>query len=212
PISHTEAQTLMFSKAALTDDEANSIRDPAEIARLGEISIVMQKVKSRYQMKRPVYSTVAIGPKQAIYERAKKVGAVQLGAGPVIQALAAPRSIPINDTQVPAVKFRVHCATRLGLQLLDYIPKEEDTSTSIPSKKRSREEEELEVESQRLKNQLEEVEKRRRVLADAESSRNAGSSAQAEEAPLSVKRERAKFDFSRGGTANDPLTIADLSD
>ncbi|KAE8218000.1 hypothetical protein CF319_g8037 [Tilletia indica] len=203
PISKSSAETLMFAKAAVTDDEVDSIRDPAEVARMGDIDLVLRKVESVKQQKDHVFSQRAIGPQQPIYERSKKVGAVNFGQdrGTVTSK---------TDPNFAPVTFKFHCTTRIGLQLLGYIPMEKESESASSTKKRSREEEEIEAEEKRLKKQLEELNKRRRVLGDAANSNNADT--QAGESSISVKNERRKFDFGRGGTADDPLTIADLSD
>ncbi|KAE8240797.1 hypothetical protein A4X03_0g8349 [Tilletia caries] len=199
----------MFSKAVLTDDETNSIRDPAEVAGLGAISINMHKVKSIRRRIERKFNTEAIGPQQAIYERAKKVGAVQLSAGPVIQKRASPKVKSTYDRTVPVVIFKVHCVTRVSLQLLGYIPKEIENNSPCPAQKRAREEDEILAEETRLEKQLEELKRRRRVLGNAGSPANAGPSTQADESSFTIKAERTVFDFSQGGTADKPFTIDD---
>ncbi|KAE8261431.1 hypothetical protein A4X09_0g7665 [Tilletia walkeri] len=79
PISTSSAETLMFAKAAVTDNEVNSIRDPAEVARMGDIDLVLKKVESWKPINNRTFSQRAIGPQQAIYERSKKVGAINFG-------------------------------------------------------------------------------------------------------------------------------------
>ncbi|KAE8245268.1 hypothetical protein A4X13_0g6011 [Tilletia indica] len=210
PISTSSAETLMFAKAAVTDDEVNSIRDPAEVARMGDIDLVLKKVESWKPINNHTFSQRAIGPQQAIYECSKKVGAINFGAGHTVpRADWGMSSCKFDDSFAP-VTFKFHCTTRIGLQLLGYIPMEKESKSASSTKKRSREEEDIEAEEKRLKKQLEELNKRRRVLGNAANSNNADT--QTGESSISVKNERRKFDFGRGGTADDPLTIADLSD
>ncbi|KAE8261695.1 hypothetical protein A4X09_0g7619 [Tilletia walkeri] len=87
-------------------------------------------------------------------------------------------------------------------KLLGHIPPNQG------SENLGEEEEEMEAEEKRLEKELIEVKKRRRLRNNADSSRALVS--QAGEASTSrVKMERTKFDFSRGGIADDPLDIDD---
>ncbi|CAD6884098.1 unnamed protein product [Tilletia controversa] len=207
-ISTTEAQPLMFSKPKVTDDEVNCIRKPEEVARLGEIRIEVRKVESTQSCEERLYSTEDIGPQKAIYERAKKVGAVQLGVGPTISKPSQPPVLPIYDETFEKVTFTIHCTTHVGLQLLGHIPiPTQIEAPPISPKKRSREQDDIEVEQKRLRDELDRLDKRRRILDEADSSSSAV--AQAGKSSISVKRERTVFDFSRGGTADAPFAIDD---
>ncbi|CAD6897491.1 unnamed protein product [Tilletia controversa] len=210
--SESEAQTLLFSKVVVTDDEMNSINDPAEVARLGEILIELRKVASHQPSIVPKFPVTDLGPEKAIYERAKKVGAIQSGAGPIVQRPYSARSSWTHDATFQTISFKVQSSTRVGLQQLGHIPKDEEVPSASSIKKRSREEEKIEAEKKRLRSELERLENRSRVLQEAGSSRGTGTSTQDGEVSVSVKNERRAFDFSSRGTADDPLTIADLSD
>ncbi|KAE8227645.1 hypothetical protein CF326_g7452 [Tilletia indica] len=199
-INEDQVETLMFCKAEVTDDELQSIREPEEVARLGEVCISLSKVSSK-QEGVEIFWNDGINQEQPIYEKAKKVGAIQIGAGPTINS-QNPRCCHCTyDTTFTPIDFTIRCTTRIGLQLLGHIPPNQGSENRG-------EEEEMEAEEKRLEKELIEVKKRRRLRNNADSSRALVS--QAGEASTSrVKMERTKFDFSRGGTADDPLDIDD---
>ncbi|CAD6947864.1 unnamed protein product, partial [Tilletia controversa] len=203
-ISENEAQTLMFSKPAVTDDETNSIRKPEDVAKLGVVSVQLRRVNNEQPMKES-FPDASIGPQQAVYERAKKVGAIQFSAGPTIQRRNPGKAQCIIDPLFPQVFLDFHCTTCLGLQLLGHIPMDE-AEISSPSKKRSREEEEkneaenIEAEERRLRNELETLERRRRLLSNASGSGSAGTRTKTSRSSVPVKKEKRKFDFTHGGT------------
>ncbi|CAD6946002.1 unnamed protein product, partial [Tilletia controversa] len=203
-ISENEAQTLMFSKPAMTDDETNSIRKPEDVAKLGVVSVQLRRVDSQQPMK-DSFPDASIGPQQAVYERAKKVGAIQFSAGPKIQRPSPGKAQCIIDPSFPPVFLDFHCTTRLGLQLLGHIPMD-GADISSRSKKRSREEEEkneaekIEAEERRLRNELEILEQRRRSLGNASGSGSAGMRTKTSRSSVPVKKEKRKFDFTHGGT------------
>ncbi|CAD6984976.1 unnamed protein product [Tilletia controversa] len=204
PISETVAQTLMFSKPAVTDDEANSIRNPAEVAGLGMISIIVRKVLQTYPCVQ-LYPQDVLGPQKAVYERTKQLGAVQISAGPTINKPRTEQVGCIYDDTFPPTEFVFHCTTRIGLQLNGIIPVE---TAPTAKQKRTREEEELDAEEQRLQKELENLKKRRRVIAgDTDNAENA----RPDENAIRVKREKRAFDFSTGGTRENPLTAAFLN-
>ncbi|CAD6884888.1 unnamed protein product [Tilletia controversa] len=226
-ISKTEVQSLMFSKAVTTDDDKDSIRDPAEITRLGEIAVTIKKVLSTLEGKTPCLESWQIGPQKAIYEKEKKVGAIQFRAGPTFNKPSLGHTIVICDDKFVPVEFKIRCATRVGLQLLHHIPKDDESSSAKKKKKRSREEEEelaaqgerlqkrLEEDQKRLEEvqkRLEEVQKRRRGGSEEGSPDPHDSSPPADGMSLNVKKERMKFDFSAGGTTAEPFDLTDLSD
>ncbi|KAE8258537.1 hypothetical protein A4X03_0g4344 [Tilletia caries] len=203
-LHETVAQTLMFSKPAVTDDEANSIRNPAEVAGLGMISIIVRKVLQTYPCVQ-LYPQDVLGPQKAVYERTKQLGAVQISAGPTINKPRTEQVGCIYDDTFPPTEFVFHCTTRIGLQLNGIIPVE---TAPTAKQKRTREEEELDAEEQRLQKELENLKKRRRVIAgDTDNAENA----RPDENAIRVKREKRAFDFSTGGTRENPLTAAFLN-
>ncbi|CAD6912708.1 unnamed protein product [Tilletia laevis] len=195
---------FMFSKPAVTDDEANSIRNPAEVAGLGMISIIVRKVLQTYPCVQ-LYPQDVLGPQKAVYERTKQLGAVQISAGPTINKPRTEQVGCIYDDTFPPTEFVFHCTTRIGLQLNGIIPVE---TAPTAKQKRTREEEELDAEEQRLQKELENLKKRRRVIAgDTDNAENA----RPDENAIRVKREKRAFDFSTGGTRENPLTAAFLN-
>ncbi|KAE8184698.1 hypothetical protein CF328_g7778 [Tilletia controversa] len=217
-ISKTEAQSLMFSKATVTDEEKDSIRDPAEVALLGEIHIEIKKVTSTRPCQTDRFSESPIGPQKAIYEKAKKVGSVQFGTGPTFNKTINSRHVvPTYDNSFTPIDFKIHCATRVGLQLRNFIPKDEDESKPKQKKKRTREEEEEDAaEAERLQKKLEEIRRRQRGEEQEEEDEGSAdphdSSLPADGIAMGVKKERTKFDFSAGGTPVDPFDLTYLSD
>ncbi|KAE8257235.1 hypothetical protein A4X03_0g4738 [Tilletia caries] len=145
-ISETEGQRLMFSKAAVTDDDKDSIRDPIAVTGLGEITIIIRKVLSTLlKGKRTYPKSQHIGPQKAIYEKAKKVGAIQFGAGPTVNKPRTNSVKPTHDDRFVPIEFKIQCATRIGLQLLGHIPKDKErqpTKTAVRRRRSGGEEEE----------------------------------------------------------------------
>ncbi|KAE8252050.1 hypothetical protein A4X13_0g3742 [Tilletia indica] len=204
-ISKNEAQSLIFSKPNVTDDEVDSVRDQTEVARLGEIQVEVMKVAQSSAPSPTKFPEAPIGPEKAVHERAKQFGAVHFGAGPTVRKPEPQRVNCTYDSTFKTVRFVIHCATRTGLELKGIIPME---ATASPPKKRSREEEEIEAEEQRLQKALETLKKRRRVIVgDAENASNAATHARGDKDTRAVKREPSLFDFSTGGTASNPLTL-----
>ncbi|CAD6883929.1 unnamed protein product [Tilletia laevis] len=208
----------MFSKATVTDEEKDSIRDPAEVALLGEIHIEIKKVTSTRPCQTDRFSESPIGPQKAIYEKAKKVGSVQFGTGPTFNKTINSRHVvPTYDNSFTPIDFKIHCATRVGLQLRNFIPKDEDESKPKQKKKRTREEEEEDAaEAERLQKKLEEIRRRQRGEEQEEEDEGSAdphdSSLPADGIAMGVKKERTKFDFSAGGTPVDPFDLTYLSD
>ncbi|KAE8232921.1 hypothetical protein CF326_g2043 [Tilletia indica] len=200
-ISQTEAETLKFAKVVTTDDEVQGVRDLAEVDRMSEMCIIMNKVCQK-EPKEASFPHQDLGPKQQIYEKAKKVGAVQFSAGPVIPSTAPSRLKIKYDSAFPPVEFKIRCITRVGLQLRKYIAFEKEEK-----KKRPKEAEEVDALEKYLEGELDKVKKRKRALEDAESSGSSGAQGRS-----NVKAEPIAFDFSRGGTAENPLDIDDSSE
>ncbi|KAE8220102.1 hypothetical protein CF319_g6319 [Tilletia indica] len=200
-ISETEAETLRFAKVVTTDDEVEGMRDITEVDRMCQVCITVTKVCK----KKPTQASFThqdLSPKQQIYEKAKKVGAVQFSAGPTIASKAPRIWKTTEDSAFPRVEFKIRCITRVGLQLRKYIPFEKEEK-----KKRPQEAEEVDALEKYLENELDKVKKRKRALEDAESSGSSGAQGRS-----NVKAEPIAFDFSRGGTAENPLDIDDSSE
>ncbi|KAE8245269.1 hypothetical protein A4X13_0g6010 [Tilletia indica] len=197
-ISASEFETLKFCKVTVSDDEFQSIRDPAEVARMGQISITMRKVASRNPCI-PTFPQGSIAPTKAIYEKTKKLGALQFGTGPVVSS-GHQNFFTCTYDETFTLSFKICCVTRIGLQLLGLI------SPDLESERRR--EKEMEAEEKRLEKELNELRKRRRLLNSADRLRTSGEHA-GETSTSGVKMQRTAFDFSRGGTANDPLNIDD---
>ncbi|KAE8252036.1 hypothetical protein A4X13_0g3731 [Tilletia indica] len=224
-ISETEAETLKFAKVVATgeypdyphselrwsdrksslpaDDEVQGVRDLAEVDRMCQIHIIVNKEVRKGQSHQASFSKNDLVPKKEVYEKAKKVGAVQFSAGPIVASKAPPRYYkPIYDSAFPRVEFKIRCITRVGLQLRKFIPFEKEEK-----KKRPKEAEGVDALEKYLENELDRVKKRKRALEDAESSGSSGAQGRS-----NVKVEPVAFDFSRGGTAENPLDIDDSSE
>ncbi|KAE8245266.1 hypothetical protein A4X13_0g6013 [Tilletia indica] len=198
-ISESEAETLKFRRTAITDDEMHSIRDPAEVDRVGEISIKLRRVTSERPCSPPSFPTTALGPTKAICEKIKKLGALQFSAGPTVPSPDSPFVRCTYDANFLMI-FKISCFTRFGLQLLGLIPSDHEY--------KRRREEIMEAVEKRLQNEINELRRWRRLYSGSEHS-----GMQASEASTSsVKTEPAEFDFSSGGTADNPLIIDDMSD
>ncbi|KAE8268751.1 hypothetical protein A4X09_0g3602 [Tilletia walkeri] len=139
-ISENEEESLIFAKPVFTDSEADSIRDRTQIARLGEVCIVVARVTHMVPAATQSYSHAPIGPEKAIYERSKAIGGVQFGTGPTIRTPPVHQMECTSDPTFQPLRFFCHCSTRIGLELAGIIPKQ---TTAIPPKKRSREERSL---------------------------------------------------------------------
>ncbi|KAE8245263.1 hypothetical protein A4X13_0g6009 [Tilletia indica] len=197
-ISANEVETLKFCKALTTDDEVKGTRDLAEIDRMGEISVTLRRTTSQ-TLYAPSILTTEYAPTKAIYEKTKKLGVVQFGSGPTVPSTTVCVASCTFDPNF-VLNFKIHCAGRVRMQLLGYIPSEQES--------KRRRDEEMAVEEKRLENELSEVRKRRRLQRNAD---NSGMQS-GEASTSSAKTEPTEFDFSSGGAANDPLIIDDLDD
>ncbi|KAK0538016.1 hypothetical protein OC834_000588 [Tilletia horrida] len=216
--------------------DENGIRDPAEAARLGIAMIRILRAKGIKKLPKDKQRYKSSGMLEAnpIAETAKKIGAVQFQVGPSIQVRKHGQASCNIDRRIPAIEFAFHCATRIGLELLGYVPKliTQDDNKTAPSStaaivgaaaglsqrevqdsgagpsKRRREDEDVDfdLEEARLREELKRLEQRREA---ARASQAQGSSSGSSAA---VKNEPRAFDFSNGGTSADPFEIDDLSD
>ncbi|KAE8263160.1 hypothetical protein A4X09_0g7301 [Tilletia walkeri] len=196
--SHDTLTHQKFCKALTTDDEVKGIRDLAEIDRMGEISVTLRRTTSQ-TLYAPSIPTTEYAPAKAIYEKTKKLGVVQFGSGPTVPSTTVCTASCTFDPNF-VLNFKIHCAGRVRMQLLGYIPSEQEC--------KRRRDEEMAAEEKRLENELSEVRKRRRVQRNAD---NSGMQS-GEASTSSAKTEPNEFDFSSGGAANDPLIIDDLDD
>ncbi|KAK0526812.1 hypothetical protein OC835_005168 [Tilletia horrida] len=235
-------QNFMFRKPILTDEAEGSLRDPTEIAALGEVEMRIQKVLSTMPIPK-FYASEEAPAKKEIYERAKKVGAVGLGVGETVRGTTSANSVQtFPDRSFESISFRFKCTTAMGLELMKHAkeskaaqPQSSSASTgggngnngegssAGASRRRRREDEEedviaLELEEARLRQELKRVEQRKaasqKATAGSSSSQAAGSSASGRrESPIIVKADPAAFDRSlKGGSADDPLEIDDSDD
>ncbi|KAK0520604.1 hypothetical protein OC835_007157, partial [Tilletia horrida] len=223
-IAKDRGQQFIFSKVETTDDE-NGIRDPAEAARLGIAMIRILRAKGIKKLPKDKQRYKSSGMLEAnpIAETAKKIGAVQFQVGPSIQVRKHGQASCNIDRRIPAIEFAFHCATRIGLELLGYVPKliTQDDNKTAPSStaaivgaaaglsqrevqdsgagpsKRRREDEDVDfdLEEARLREELKRLEQRREA---ARASQAQGSSSGSSAA---VKNEPRAFDFSNGGTS-----------
>ncbi|KAE8195037.1 hypothetical protein A4X06_0g5098 [Tilletia controversa] len=176
-ISKSEAQSLKFSKAAVTDDEKHSIRRPEKIARLGRLSIGLRQVRS-LEIVKETFPEPAVGPWKAIFRGAETVDAIQFSSGPTIpkHSRGYGASCSFEETFTP-IYFQFNCVTRAELQRLGHVlsdhakdrlmeegedqdqeAQEENVSTPKHAKKRPREEDGSHARKKRLQDLQKELE------------------------------------------------------
>ncbi|KAE8232919.1 hypothetical protein CF326_g2041 [Tilletia indica] len=129
----------------------------------------------------------------------KRLGALQFCAGPTIPSPDSPMFECTFDANF-VLMFQISCFTRFGMQLLGYIPLDQEY--------KRRREEMMEAVEKRLQNEIDELRRWRRLYSGSDHSGTQASDA----STSSVKTEPAEFDFSSGGTADNPLIIDDMSD
>ncbi|KAK0554596.1 hypothetical protein OC844_006146 [Tilletia horrida] len=221
-VGYNQEQSFLFAKPLITDDDKTSVRDPAEAAKLCEVTCKVEKVRHIHRVEGPprtesIKSTLV--PEKAIYEKSKKVGSVGFSAGPaqVIAPLTHHTRCCVDPDFEP-ILFHFRCITRTGLQIMHLIPLDvEDAEEKAARKaeeraKRAREEEEIEREEQQLQKRLKEIEKRRAALQDANTS-SSSSNNNNNNSLCRVKQEPQRFDFSQGGDCPaNALELSDLDD
>ncbi|KAE8220104.1 hypothetical protein CF319_g6316 [Tilletia indica] len=120
-------------------------------------------------------------------------------AGPTIPS-HKPQSVCCTYDADFTIIFKISCFTRFGMQLLGYIPLDQEY--------KRRREEMMEAVEKRLQNEINELRKWRRLYSGSDESGTQASEA----STISVKTESTEFDFSSGGTADNPLIIDDMGD